>query len=664
MLLVLVSLILTQWACIPPSDEVKTDITLDPNDATFQKIKNFQDKQQTDSLFAFFGHEDPSYRYLAAVAFASIRDSSVNDSLAVLLNDKVDQVRAAAAYAIGQTGAASGEQLLISAFNRNDTSGRYGLSNRAILDAVGKCGKEEMLEALAGISTYRSKDTLLLEGQVQGIYRYALRGQTLESGTRLMLDYAVNEAYPPSVRLIAAHYLSRAATISLDSMMGVSIAAQLDREPSAAIRMPLAVALGKVKNRAALEQLSQQFKKEEDYRVQCNILSVLGNYDYADVQELVLGALKSPKMPVAKRAVQYLIDHGLPADATYYWRAAKDTLPWQIQLGLYQAANRHLPAYFVDYRDAINAELRQRYRSASSPYERSAALRAMAEFPWNYKYIYNEGFKSELPIIRTATMEALASISDRKDFRTYFRASYPTVRRALMNYFLEAMESGDPGMIAVAAIALRNERLGYDRYIDSLGVLENALERLELPKEIESYNELQHTIAFLKGEEKPAPKVPDYNHPIDWSKIDRIKDGQHVIINTEKGDIELEMMSQEAPGTVANFIALVQQGFYQGKAFHRVVPNFVAQGGCPRGDGYGSLDYTIRSELPHLHYDEEGYVGMASAGNHTECTQFFITYSPTPHLDGNYTIFAKVSKGMEVAHQIEVGDLINSMTIQ
>ena len=77
----------------------------------------------------------------------------------------------------------------------------------------------------------------------------------------------------------------------------------------------------------------------------------------------------------------------------------------------------------------------------------------------------------------------------------------------------------------------------------------------------------------------------------------------------------------------------------------------------------GSLDYTIRSEVPIAYYDGEGYVGMASAGKHTEGTQFFITHSPTPHLDGNYTIFAKVINGMDVVHQIEAGDVMEEVLI-
>ena len=125
----------------------------------------------------------------------------------------------------------------------------------------------------------------------------------------------------------------------------------------------------------------------------------------------------------------------------------------------------------------------------------------------------------------------------------------------------------------------------------------------------------------------------------------------------------MELLVNNAPISVANFINLARIGFFNGKIFHRVVPNFVAQTGCPRGDGYGSLDFTISSELTPMHYFTEGVVGMASAGNHTECSQWFITHSPTLHLDPNYTIFARVTEGMNVVHQLGVGDVMESVVI-
>ncbi|TDN37798.1 hypothetical protein A8B98_03405 [Hymenobacter sp. UV11] len=131
--------------------------------------------------------------------------------------------------------------------------------------------------------------------------------------------------------------------------------------------------------------------------------------------------------------------------------------------------------------------------------------------------------------------------------------------------------------------------------------------------------------------------------------------GQRVQLATTKGVIILELKVVEAPGSVASFVSLIKQHFYDGLYFHRVVPDFVAQGGDPRGDGSGSTPYNLRSEFAQLNYGA-GAVGLASAGKDTESCQFFFTHQPTPHLDGRYTIFAQVVQGLAVVQQLEIGD--------
>ena len=119
----------------------------------------------------------------------------------------------------------------------------------------------------------------------------------------------------------------------------------------------------------------------------------------------------------------------------------------------------------------------------------------------------------------------------------------------------------------------------------------------------------------------------------------------------------IRLFGEDAPNAVQNFVKLTEQGFYNGLTFHRVVPNFVIQGGCPRGDGWGWPGYTIRCEINGKHY-LTGIVGMALAGKDTGGSQFFITHSPQPHLDGRYTIFGEVVSGMDVVDRIERGDKI------
>ncbi|SVA34342.1 uncharacterized protein METZ01_LOCUS87196 [marine metagenome] len=132
-------------------------------------------------------------------------------------------------------------------------------------------------------------------------------------------------------------------------------------------------------------------------------------------------------------------------------------------------------------------------------------------------------------------------------------------------------------------------------------------------------------------------------------------------MKTEKGDIRIEFFDEDAPNTVKNFKDLIQDGFYDGLNFHRVIPNFVIQGGCPNGTGTGGPGYHIPCEIntqKHL----TGSLSMAHAGKDTGGSQFFICHSPQPHLDGVHTVFGKTAD-MDVVNSIEPGDAIISVGV-
>jgi len=123
--------------------------------------------------------------------------------------------------------------------------------------------------------------------------------------------------------------------------------------------------------------------------------------------------------------------------------------------------------------------------------------------------------------------------------------------------------------------------------------------------------------------------------------------------DTKMGKFKIELYSDKAPLTVGNFIKLVEKGFYKGLIFHRVIPNFMIQGGCPHGTGRGGPGYTIRDEFhPDLKHNVKGILSMANAGPNTGGSQFFITVAPTPWLDGHHSIFGKVIEGMDVVESI------------
>jgi len=138
------------------------------------------------------------------------------------------------------------------------------------------------------------------------------------------------------------------------------------------------------------------------------------------------------------------------------------------------------------------------------------------------------------------------------------------------------------------------------------------------------------------------------------------------IINSEKGEMTVEFYENDAPNTVANFIKLSKDGFYNGLTFHRVIPDFVVQGGCPQGTGVGGPGYKIDCELEgDNQYHDKGVLSMAHAGRNTGGSQFFICHSRdnTSHLDRNHTCFGRVVKGLEIIDEIRQGDQIIDISI-
>lgn len=153
------------------------------------------------------------------------------------------------------------------------------------------------------------------------------------------------------------------------------------------------------------------------------------------------------------------------------------------------------------------------------------------------------------------------------------------------------------------------------------------------------------------------PKAPEL-------KID-LKKKYFAVIDTDRGQIELELFPLEAPNTVNNFVFLAKEGFYDGLVFHRVINNFMVQGGDPTGSGMGGPGYKFGDETfgnPHKH--ERGVISMANAGANTNGSQFFITHQPQPHLNGKHTVFGKVVKGLETVDAIKQGDKMNKVTIR
>lgn len=255
---------------------------------------------------------------------------------------------------------------------------------------------------------------------------------------------------------------------------------------------------------------------------------------------------------------------------------------------------------------------------------------------------------------------------------------------ALTGFLQEMLATGDAGVIAAAAEGLKNDPEAVPLLIELLPKLHSAdaveamigvIDVLGANRDKRAVSVLsgalldpnvtvrEHAIAALKGMDVTAPVVTPAPSPVAPGNAQEAQTRQlRAIIETPRGRFAIELLGRDAPHTVASFVYLARKSFFDGLTFHRVVPDFVVQGGDPRGDGYGGPGYTLRCELNGVHY-ERGTVGMALAGRDTGGSQWFVTLSPQPHLDGRYTAFGRVIEGMNVVDALLPGDRILSVRI-
>lgn len=181
------------------------------------------------------------------------------------------------------------------------------------------------------------------------------------------------------------------------------------------------------------------------------------------------------------------------------------------------------------------------------------------------------------------------------------------------------------------------------------------------PDQVSSPAAQEHTVTPLQTEKGPMKKLQDFS-PIS---------AKSATLHTSKGDITVELYGDKVPLTVTNFLTLAKSGYYNGIKFHRIIADFMAQVGDPltKDDtqkaswGTGGPGYTIGDEFdPSLKHDSEGILSMANSGPNTGGSQFFITYAPTPWLDGKHAVFGKVTSGMDVLRKLEIGDEIKSIS--
>jgi cyclophilin family peptidyl-prolyl cis-trans isomerase/HEAT repeat protein len=631
-------------------------------DAVRRRITTAQDERKTAEILPFLTALSPAYRAAAAEALASVQDRAAVPALLPLLRDATPAVRRAAAYALGQAGDSIAVPALAQRLAQPEAN---SLARRATYEALGRCVTKHSIRQLWTI-TPPGPDSAAAPGRAWGLYRAALRGlataEAVSQATKLLGQKS---------QILAARQGASAAFTRMrgqDSTLArVALPVLLKLvagDPDYFVRANCATALGRVARPVAYAALVDAARTDADHRVRIAALRAL---PYDNVQAdfpasmgpplVVLAALQKPLAQETVTAAEWLLK--AIADTSdsgkELLRVAQYVRQGHTQAILLQAALRHSsPAH----RPAMADTIRRRYQRTASQYEKAALLTALSEDPAQFDFLAKEAaLTTGPPVVPGAALAALVILRSNKGFLAARQVDFTAALR-------RALASGDEAQLSTAAEALADVKLVPAPQPEDLAALRQARDKLTLPREIEPWIALQQTLDKLekKPTPTPVPRGTASQHPIDWALVQSVPVGQRVRLATTQGTIELELKVAEAPSAVASFVALVRQHFYDGLYFHRVVPNFVAQGGDPRGDGSGSTPYTLRSELAQLTYGA-GAVGLASAGKDTESCQFFVTHLPTPHLDGRYPIFAQVVRGLDVVQRLDIGDRITAVTL-
>lgn len=620
-------------------------------DDTLVTIYTHQNARSSKDLIPFLNHRNPVYREAAILAFASVQDSTLTDTLASFLKDKHMPIRRATAYALGQTARRMQaphkvEDALLKAWETEQSKE----VKIALLEAIGKAATDKGLSYLEGA---KIQDEDLLYGLAMGVFRAGLKRKFNDKLTSAMVNL-IEPNHQERVREMASHHLGRFGRLADLKAEQTRIIQAMASDQHPFVRMNCTKALSKINSPEVVNALVNTIKNDENYLVRVNaIRSYRFNYD--SVRTAIFDAIQDKNEHVAITASQYLLNNAPKEEADTLLQIAKKHMNWNVRVNLLTLAAR----FAKEDNNDVSSLIKILYSKTTNVYEQGALMNALTYKLANYPWIADKMYHSKQPVLQSFAISALNKIRGLEAFK---KVKEDSIKQDFGKIFKFAIESKDVGLIYYAAQALRNPQFGYKKFYKDKSFLQKTLASLKLPIDIEAYQELQKTINFFAG--KPAPKSfpKETKKDIDWASIKALPQSQKVQLKTSKGNIVFKLFVNEAPVSVATFVSLVKKGFYDGKTFHRVIANFVAQGGCPRGDGFGGLDYSITSEFAPLYY-REGYVGLASAGKDTESCQWFITHSPTPHLDGSYTIFARVVEGMDVVHKLQIGDKIESIQI-
>ncbi|MCS7013921.1 MAG: peptidylprolyl isomerase [Chloroherpetonaceae bacterium] len=657
--------------------------------AEMRAAKEASDQRRVGLLLS---HLDKSDALDAFVLYelASVQSDSAIDAILRKLSSPSARVREYAALALGQTLRLSPNA---SRFEDTVLALIAAEKNRAVrYELVIALGHFASCSAMEKLLDLNLKDRVLKDAIAEAIARAALRRVVSEKLTAAAALLYRETARSPMFNF-ALYALSRIgdSTLLAPHQHVLLAALRAQNADQRALAATACASLRTPESQAALLNAMH----DTDWRVAVNALRALSRYptpDAAALYEAALPLLRSPNYHLQKETLHLLLRYA-PSDelhASASFSALLSAVELLCESSSLDIQTDALQTLAVLAPDRAASKIQQRI---SAPTQ--AMLTAMGTLAWREKQVRPEWLsvlqESALDTTSPLATAAIRSLGNAlKIARHDSTISHSIVRTLEQAMVLHARSAASNTSAVQAAAEILSDSLAFSpqsasAFRQTLSILRSehdaetvmmllqALVRLQgsaalpvleqyfLDRELSVRKTAAELYLRLTGQ-RPTVDLSIRPPAVDWAFFNRFSRNPLATIETTKGSITVELFIEEAPFTVRNFIKLAEAKFYDGLRFHRVVPNFVVQGGDPKGDGTGGPPYSIRTEFTRRRF-ERGILGLASAGKDTEGSQFFIMHSHHPHLDGRYTAFGLVKRGMNVVDRLEVGDRILSIRI-
>lgn len=671
------------------------------------QILRYQDERtfgKNNELFTYLDNRNDAVVTRALWAIGNIGNKDGIKVVAEkLFSGHSEEIRLAAAYSLGLLPFDESRKVLIEALNTEKNSGILC----EIINSLGYIGDKDNYEEIV---SYKTTSEELRTYLAVSIARFARRNIKSEKGVEKLIELSSGKD-ERTLRLVS-YALSNMRSKELLAPAKTLITGLL-KSNEHDTRMWSYLANGYVAGPDEVKSIMNAYDVETVWQVKVNMLNSLQainrfNPDLSENSELAQFLVNKGQGEDVYLGTTALKVLGNVFKSTKNETLKKDLLP-QLEWFMTKGKAVDIPviadaviAMGMIYKDKARDELIAYYNDVEG-YELKEAVIS------SFKYFDDAAIAGTMRDMITKDVQAYVNKNKiesgemiaGKELNGLYRAYVETLgelkykanekdRTTFRLIFSEFISSKDPSIIDLCITSL-SDSIFIDKRSETLTILALDYQDLVYPKDKESMRlfiramgnlEAANTVDLLKKELQSSDyeiakesadalkKITgkDYTFTAMKKYITNIEDinsldkKSFAIFKTNQGNIKIRLYPYYAPFSVLNFVNLAEKGFFNNTVFHRVIPNFVIQGGDPLNNGWGGPEYSIRSEFAPLHY-ERGVFGMASDGKDTEGSQFFITHSPFYHLDNAYTIFGEVTDGMDVADVIYIGDVLEKVTI-